>query len=244
MGLKKALVVGATGRVGRQAVAALLARGVAVRVLSRSRERAVERLGADIEVHEGDVRDPDSLRGLGAGVGAAVTALGTRTYFGKNGNAAVDGTGTRNVLAALAADGLPHIVHLSAWGLERRSVFLSAFSIALNRYFVWKARAEETVRESGIPCTIVRPVEFKQRPPRGGPLLNQHQPLSLCKAAFQGVSITTVGEVLGFCAGREDAQDKTFELFEGGTRPLDEQLAGLVPDRERQAPPRTPLFGR
>ncbi|MBG0850493.1 NAD(P)H-binding protein [Streptomyces spinoverrucosus] len=56
---QKILVTGATGTVGRQVVAELLARGHAVRALTRDAARAA--FPASVEVVQGDLTDPDSL---------------------------------------------------------------------------------------------------------------------------------------------------------------------------------------
>ncbi|WP_351234867.1 NAD(P)H-binding protein [Streptomyces sp. NPDC002133] len=58
---QKALVTGATGTVGRQVVAELLARGHAVRALTRDPAKAKASLPAVVEVVQGDLTDPDSL---------------------------------------------------------------------------------------------------------------------------------------------------------------------------------------
>ncbi len=55
------LVTGASGYVGRQLVPALLARGHAVRALSRDATRAAARLPAGVDVVQGDVLDRESL---------------------------------------------------------------------------------------------------------------------------------------------------------------------------------------
>ncbi|MGW6568264.1 NmrA family NAD(P)-binding protein [Streptomyces sp. NPDC054975] len=55
------LVAGATGTVGRQVVAELLARGHAVRALTRDAEKARTALPAGVEIAVGDLTDPDSL---------------------------------------------------------------------------------------------------------------------------------------------------------------------------------------
>jgi uncharacterized protein YbjT (DUF2867 family) len=56
---QRILVTGATGTVGRQVVAELLARGHAVRALTRDAAKAAFQAG--VEVVEGDLTDPDSL---------------------------------------------------------------------------------------------------------------------------------------------------------------------------------------
>jgi uncharacterized protein YbjT (DUF2867 family) len=57
--LRPILVVGATGRVGRNVVRQLLDRGVAVRALTRRPE--IARLPADVDVVAGDLTAPASL---------------------------------------------------------------------------------------------------------------------------------------------------------------------------------------
>lgn len=230
------LILGATGETGRLVTKRL--RGAhAVRVLSRSAARARERLG-DVEVFEGDVREPESLAGVADGIDVLVSTVGTRTYFGSNGGAMVDAAGARNVADEAARAGVGQFVLLSAFGIDRRSPFLEAFSLVLNRYFHWKAAAEGAVRESGVPYTIVRPVELRNRAPRGPTLLNQTEPLSLLRT----VSREAVAEVLSACVASPDALHKTFEVCEGGDgSPLAAQLEVLAHDRERRLPARTPL---
>lgn len=232
------LVAGATGRTGHRVVARLLAAGTPVRVLTRDAQRAREGLGSEIEIHEGDVRDPASLRGVGEGVRGAICALGTRTYLGRNGGVPVDAEGTAHLMDALAASGAPHVVLMSAFGLDRRSPFLSAFSLALGGYFTYKEAAERAVRASGLPYTIVRPMQLRNGPPRSPALLNQAAPLSLLRT----VSRDTVADVLVTCLGRPEALDRTFELCEGGETDVVSQLASLAPDASRPLPPRTPLL--
>ncbi|GGS41087.1 NmrA family NAD(P)-binding protein [Streptomyces violaceus] len=81
---QKILVTGATGTVGRQVVAELLARGQAVRALTRDAAKAVFPDG--VEVVEGDLTDPGSLAPALEGItglhlitfgGAAFTPLET-----------------------------------------------------------------------------------------------------------------------------------------------------------------------
>jgi uncharacterized protein YbjT (DUF2867 family) len=233
--MKRVLVAGASGQTGRRCVALLVERGVGVRVLARDAGRA-RLLFAGVEVHEGDVRDPPSLSGLASGCDAALCAIGTRSYFGGNGGHAVDALGTRNLLAACG--NLPHLVFLSAFGLDRRSWALSAFSLLFNHYYRWKAEAEDAVRQSGVPYTIVRPVELHNRRPRSAPLLNQEAPLSILRS----VSRQLVAEVLVGCLGRPEAMGKTFELCEGGPVGIQAQLAALRLDGDRLLPPATPLW--
>lgn len=233
------LVVGGTGATGRRVVSRLRERGDAVRVLSRSPERAQELLGSSIEVVGGDLRDAQSLVAPLKGVHTLVIASGTRTYFGNNGGAAVDALGTRNLMAAAAAAQPARVVLLTAFGLDRSSPFLAVFSAALGGYFVHKAAAEEAVRSSGLPYAIVRPVELRERAPWGRAALNQHQPLSLLRT----VSRDLVADVLVEATHDPSALGKTFEVYEAEqAASLSEQLQQLASDDARPRPAHTPLW--
>lgn len=70
---RTALVTGATGFVGGRLVEALTGAGWNVRAMVRDRDRPAARALAErgLALHEGDVLDPDSLRGAGDGVDVA-----------------------------------------------------------------------------------------------------------------------------------------------------------------------------
>ena len=70
-----ALVTGASGRVGKKAVALLLGEKVCVRVFSRNISAAVEKLGTGprLDFVEGDLGDPAAVRAAFAYGDAAVT---------------------------------------------------------------------------------------------------------------------------------------------------------------------------
>ncbi len=69
------LVLGGTGHLGRFVVAALLERGVAVRVLSRDPGRARAVLGDRVEILQGDLCDPASVAPAMAGVARCVVTV-------------------------------------------------------------------------------------------------------------------------------------------------------------------------
>jgi uncharacterized protein YbjT (DUF2867 family) len=66
--MKRILVIGATGKVGRQVVGQLRETGARVRALTRNRDRA--QFPGDVEVVEGDLTIPDTLEGSLKGMDA------------------------------------------------------------------------------------------------------------------------------------------------------------------------------
>jgi dihydroflavonol-4-reductase len=107
-------VTGASGHIGGNLVRALLAEGRKVRVLVREDRRALE--GLDVEMVEGDIFDPDSLRRLLSGVGTLFHLAGRISIVGPEGGL-VDHTnidGVRAVVEACIDCGVKRLVHVSS----------------------------------------------------------------------------------------------------------------------------------
>jgi uncharacterized protein YbjT (DUF2867 family) len=234
----RVMVAGASGETGRRVVAALVERGHHVRALVRRPARFDPR----VEVVTGDVRDRASLDRPAGDMDACISALGTRRYYGDDGGRAVDGEGTRSLVDALVRARVRRLVLVSAFGLDRASPFLSAFSCVFGEYYRWKAEAERAVRESGLDYTIVRPVELTNRTPRGHAWLNQSEPLSLLRT----VSRDVVARVVVTSLEAPEANRKTFEVFEapGRAPPVEIQLNAMQVDGAWRPAPRTPLLAR
>ncbi|WP_328767454.1 NAD(P)H-binding protein [Streptomyces sp. NBC_00286] len=128
---QKILVTGATGTVGRQVVAELLARGHAVRALTR--DPATANLPAGVEVVQGDLTAPDSLIPALEGV----TGLHLITFGGP-------------YFAPLETG--PRILELArAAGVRRITVLHGGGPTPL----------EDAVRaDDGVDWTVLMPVEF------------------------------------------------------------------------------------
>lgn len=125
------LVTGATGTVGRQVVAELLARGHRVRALTRDAAKAC--FPAGVEVVEGDLTDPDSLVPALEGV----TGLHLITFGGA-------------YFAPLETG--PRILELARAAGVRRVTVLHGGGPSL---------LEDAVRaDEGVAWTVLMPVEF------------------------------------------------------------------------------------
>ncbi len=145
------LVVGATGYLGRQVVAALQARGKAVRALVRPGSDASELEARGVEVVRGDMLDPSSLDPAFAGVDAVVTSAAGYTKRRKTDSDRADTEGNRNLADAAKRAGV------------RRFVFLSILQSDLARdvpHFWHKAEAELYLAEQGVPYVSLRPGAF------------------------------------------------------------------------------------
>jgi uncharacterized protein YbjT (DUF2867 family) len=143
------LVTGGTGFVGGHVVQALRASDQQVRALVRNRSGGAKLESWDVELAEGDVTSPESLRRAIEGADAVVHLVairqGKREEFER---VMVDGT--RNLLAAAKEAGIGRFVHMSALGT-------SAETKDLVPYYDAKWHMEQDVKASGIPYVIFRP---------------------------------------------------------------------------------------
>jgi uncharacterized protein YbjT (DUF2867 family) len=140
------VVAGGSGLLGRRLVAALIAQGQDVRVLTRDKARAEAVLGTGPQVVEVDVRRADGL--VEAVRGAATVVSAFHGFLGGRGEgpAEVDKGGNANLVEAARAAG-SSVVLLSIMGA-------SADSPA--DLFRAKFAAEQELRGSGVPWCIIR----------------------------------------------------------------------------------------
>lgn len=116
----RVFIVGATGVYGRALIPRLVSRGDTVVALARSVERAASIAGTGIELVEGDLLkiDQERLRGVLAGCDVSAhlaTSLrpGAAGPDGTNTNAALRVDGTRRLVEAVVAAGVPRYVQQS-----------------------------------------------------------------------------------------------------------------------------------
>jgi putative NADH-flavin reductase len=155
----RVLIVGATGGTGRQLVAQALERGHAVTALVRDPSRLqVEH--PQLEVLQGDVLDYASVEAAVRGQDAVLCALGHKRFFYPT---RILSEGTRNILRAMEAHGVPRLVCETALGIGdsagRMGLYYTFFVIPviLPFYFWDKTRQERQIAGSDAEWVIVRP---------------------------------------------------------------------------------------
>ena len=138
------LLTGATGCIGGRLLAALEAKGCAVRCLTRRPAALAARVGPQTSVVSGDCLDPASLPGPLAGIETAyylVHSMGGGADF-----EAQDRAAARNFGAAARAAGVRRIVYVGGLGAQA----------ALSRHLRSRHETGEVLREAGAPVVELR----------------------------------------------------------------------------------------
>jgi uncharacterized protein YbjT (DUF2867 family) len=144
------IVAGGSGRLGTLLVTRLAARGLAVRVLTRDPTRARHLDGVATEIVEGDVRDKESLNRAIGGTTTVVSAVHGFAGRGRVSPSSVDRIGNANLVGAAAA-------------VEAQVVLMSVVGASRDHemeLFRAKWAAEQHLRASGVPWTIVRATAY------------------------------------------------------------------------------------
>jgi uncharacterized protein YbjT (DUF2867 family) len=134
------LVTGASGTIGRTVVEQLVQRGASVRALVRDPAKA--NFPAGVEVVQGDLLDPDSLRGAFKGVSTLFLL-----------NAVVPDEFTQALIALNLAKeaGIERLVYLS---VIHSDVYVNV------PHFAGKFGVERLIQDMGFSATILRPAYF------------------------------------------------------------------------------------
>jgi uncharacterized protein YbjT (DUF2867 family) len=146
------VVAGGTGTLGTRLVPRLAGQGRVVRVLTRDPARAQHLAGPGVEVVRGDVRDPGSVAGALASADTVISAVHGFAGPGGVSPASVDRAGNTHLIDAAARVGAVFILVSVVGASPRHPVGL----------FRAKHAAEQTLRASGLPWTIVRATAFME----------------------------------------------------------------------------------
>ena len=146
------LITGGTGMLGRELVRRLVLTDERVRVLTRDPTRATK-LPAGVDVVVGDLRDDASIAAAVRGCKTVVSAAHGFVGPGRPTPEAIDRDGNHRLIRAAAAARIAHFVLVSVAGAAPDH----PMSLARAKY-----AAEQDLRASGLPFSIVRATPFME----------------------------------------------------------------------------------
>lgn len=212
------LVVGATGMVGGEICRRLTAAGRPVRAIVRktSDPAKVANLKAQgVELVQGDLCDPVSLQAACRGAGAVISTVSSMPFSykpGENDIRCVDEEGHLNLIHAAKNAEVPHFIYTSFSGnIDLDFPLRNA-----------KRKVEQSLKESGLAYTILRPSYFMQvwlSPAVGFDAANAKA--QLYGTGDQRISWIALQDVAAFAVAsldKPEARNATLEL--GGPEPL------------------------
>ncbi|MEI6757601.1 MAG: SDR family oxidoreductase [Chlorobium sp.] len=154
--IKKVLVAGASGYLGRYAVKEFKDRGYYVRALARNPEKIktagphTEPAIFDIadEIFTGDVTSPDTIKGVCKGIDIVFSALGLTSPDPKFNNYDVDYLGNKLILEEALREHVSRFIYVSVFNQDKMAEIPT---IKAHELFVADLKA------SGMPWAIIRP---------------------------------------------------------------------------------------
>ena len=173
----------------------------------------VEEAGATMLVADLEETTPDDLAAAIGEVDVAVFAAGAGPGSGAERKDSVDHLGAVKLVEAARKLDVDHYVIVSSMGADPTHVGDEVF----DKYLVAKGRADDAVRSSGLPFTIVRPTSLTDDDPVGT--------VTLAESADGGsISRADVAAVIAALVEHAGPGGKTLELT-AGTTPVDDAVA-------------------
>lgn len=231
--MKKVLILGGTGFVGRHVCEQLTRLGIRITIVTRrARNAAHIQMLPMVDVLEGDVNDPATLARLVPGHDAVVNLVGV-LHGSKARFERAHVTLPQSLAAAMKAAGVQRLVHISALG---------ASDAASSRYQRSKAAGEAALRSAGLDLTVLRPsvvfgaedsfLNLFAKLQQVFPIL----PLAGAGTRFQPVWVGDLARAVVRCLQQPETIGQTYECVGPQVFTLKElvQLAGRLSGKPRR----------
>lgn len=147
----RVLVAGATGQLGRVIARKLVAAGVPIRALARSRDKLAALDGPGCDIAPVDMLDLAALTRACQGISQIVATANNNMGSGPTSPRRVDLTAYQNLCAAARKTGVRRLVYVSFRGVDQ-DAFVDIFKI---KWYI-----EDAIRRSGVRHVMLRPTAF------------------------------------------------------------------------------------
>lgn len=155
----KLLVIGGTGRTGRELIKQGLDKGHVITAVVR-RPKKIKYSHPNLVILKGDVLIPESLDKAVQGQDAVLSALGHKKFFIKT---TILSRGTKNIITAMTKYDVKRFICITSLGINdskfKLGLYYTLFTIPLILlfYFIDKSKQEKLIMKSNLDWTIIRP---------------------------------------------------------------------------------------
>ena len=156
------LIIGSTGKTGRQLVKQSIEAGHDVTALARNPKR-LEIYQPKLRIICGDVMKLESIEAAFIDQDAVLCALGHKRFFVKTN---ILSKGTENIVRAMQKYNVRRLLCITALGINdskyRLGLYYTLFTIPFILYFYFKdkSKQETIITKSHLEWTIIRPAQF------------------------------------------------------------------------------------
>ncbi|MBT8235474.1 MAG: SDR family oxidoreductase [Bacteroidia bacterium] len=165
----KIMLIGGTGKTGKQIIKQALESGHEVTALIRNPKK-VKISNPNLVVVKGDVLVPETLEHSFSGHEVVISALGHKKFFIKT---TILSRGTQNIIRAMQKNQLNRFICITSLGINDSrfklglyyTLFVIPFIILF--YFLDKEKQERLIQQSDLDWTIVRPGQLTNGRRRG-----------------------------------------------------------------------------
>lgn len=212
MNTSPTLLIGATQGTGVLIAQHLLQKQAPIRVAARNVAKAKERLGARAQIVQADLLQPETLQAAFKDVGNIVFTAGvTHLPASESLIRATEFDGVQRALELARRERASgRFLYMTSIGVRQPSVATWILNQTKGKTLYWRERAEEIIRASGVPYTIVR-CGLLTNAPAGQHAISitqGNQPLTFSAKISRGDVATVCVAALGEPA----AQHATFEI--------------------------------
>ena len=155
----KILIVGGTGKTGRELIKQGLEKGYTLTVLARKPGK-LKITDPDLKVIRGNVLKPENVEEAVRGQDVILSALGHKRFFIKT---SILSKGTANIIQAMEKNKVSRLLCITSLGINdskfRFGLYYTLFTIPFILFFYFrdKAKQEKMIMNSSLDWTIIRP---------------------------------------------------------------------------------------
>jgi uncharacterized protein YbjT (DUF2867 family) len=152
----RVLLVGGTRGTGFLIANLLLQHGYRVRAIARNEAEAKRKLGTAVDVIAADITKPETLKAAVKDVDHIIFTAGvTKRPAGEQLVRATEYDGVRDTLAAGQQAGFRgRFLYMTSIGVAQSSLAATMLNLVKRNTLLWRKRAEDEIRRSGLPYTI------------------------------------------------------------------------------------------